>query len=140
MKPVPFDLPDVGIREISGKLYVEIPYLALKITGGLLGEFDKDEQVIKIEFDALDEVNLKRGVARDNIILHPKKPELLEVVPGNHNDNRASFVARCDGQRHPIIKNNDMKMTSAVYLSCPKNRAKFNCYRSIVQRYRSDSC
>ncbi len=86
MNPVPFDLPDVGLREISGMLYVEMPYLVFEVTDGLLGEFDKDKQVIKIELNALDEVSLKLGVVRDKIIIRPKKSDLLEVIPGNYND------------------------------------------------------
>lgn len=81
---VPFDLPDDGLIEIKGEAYLEGEFLVLVVTSSLMGEFNKDQQIIKIEPNALVEVRLERGIVRDKIYLRPKKRELLEVVPGTY--------------------------------------------------------
>jgi hypothetical protein len=85
MRPIPFELPDTGLREITGKLYVEEPYLVFEVTDGLLGAFDKENQVIKIEIDALDEIHFKKGIVKDKLYIRSKKRDLLDAMPGKYD-------------------------------------------------------
>ena len=85
MKPIPFELPDVGLREINGKVFLEDGFLVLKLQDAFLGEFDKDKKEIRIEPAALSQVRLDKGVLKDRLVLRPADERLLEAVPGDHD-------------------------------------------------------
>lgn len=84
MPGIPFHLPDEGLREISGKIFLDDEYLILEVQDALMGEFDKEHQVIKVDPAALDEIHLERGVVRDRLFIRPRKNDLLEAMPGKH--------------------------------------------------------
>ena len=86
MKSIPFTLPELngGLTEITGRLYEEEEFLVLDVETALLGEFDKEGQVIKIEPAALRDIELDKGVFKDKLRLWPKKRTLLEALPGNY--------------------------------------------------------
>ena len=84
MQGIPFTLPDIGLREIKGKIYLDEEYLILDVEDALMGEFDTEHQVIKIEISALKEIRLERGLFRDKLCLRPKKDELLTAIRGNY--------------------------------------------------------
>lgn len=84
MNSIPFQLPDIGLREISGTLSLDDEFLIFDVEDALVGEFDKDQFVIKIEPRALDAIRLARGIVRDRICVRPKKRDLLAVMPGEY--------------------------------------------------------
>ena len=86
MRPIPFQLPDLhgGLTEIKGNLYLDDEFLVFDLETALLGEFDKEHQVIKIEPRALAEIRLDPGVFRDRLCVRPKKRDLLTAMPGTY--------------------------------------------------------
>lgn len=83
---VPFQLPDtnMGFTENSGLLYLEDEFLVFDINSGLQGIVKGDGQIIKIEVQALAAVRRVHGTMKDALYIRPKKPQLLDVVPGEH--------------------------------------------------------
>lgn len=86
MERIPFQLPDIGLREIHGKLSLDEEFLVFEVEDALIGEFDKEQSVIKVEPGALREVRLDRGIIRDRISIVPKGDELLTVMPGDYDE------------------------------------------------------
>lgn len=84
MLRIPFSLPDVGLREVNGLVYVEDGYLKIRLKDAFLGEFDEDRRTIQVEPDALRSLDLRRGLLRDRLVIVPWRSELLEAVPGEH--------------------------------------------------------
>jgi hypothetical protein len=84
MNRIKFTLPEVGLREISGLVYLEDGYLVLKVEDALMGEFDVDEEIIKVEPQALEYVRMRTGLLRDRLVIKPKRATLLDLVPGKH--------------------------------------------------------
>ena len=80
----PFDLPDIGLREISGTLSVDDEFLVFRVQDALIGEFDKEHFVIKVELRALQAVRFDRGIIRDRMCIRPKKRDLLAAMPGQY--------------------------------------------------------
>ncbi|MBT8402081.1 MAG: hypothetical protein KJO98_16515 [Rhodothermia bacterium] len=85
MRPIPFNLPDVGFREINGKVYVEDGFLVIRLSDALFGEFDKEKREIRIEPAALAQVRIDRGLLKDRLVLRPEDDRLLEAIPGDHD-------------------------------------------------------
>lgn len=84
MKHIPFKLPDIGLREVTGTVYLEDGYLVLQVQDALLGLLDKDTELIKIEPQALDAIYVKPGIFKDRLVVAPRKMDLLELIPGKH--------------------------------------------------------
>ncbi|MBT3448745.1 MAG: hypothetical protein HOE73_06565 [Bacteroidetes Order II. Incertae sedis bacterium] len=84
MNRIEFTLPDVGLREIEGFVWIEDGYLVLEVTDKLLGLVDTDTNLIKIEPNALADLHIKHRPFKDRLVLSPKKIDLLEAVPGKH--------------------------------------------------------
>ena len=84
MNRLAFTLPEVGLREVKGFVYVDDGYLVLEIQNALLGVLDVDKELIKIKPNALADLRIKRGLFVDRLVLMPKRPELLTLVPGDH--------------------------------------------------------
>lgn len=84
MTRIPFELPDVGLREIKGLLSTEDEFLVLELENAFLGEWDKDYETVKIELGALEEVRIEQRVARVWLVLRPKRADLLRALPGKH--------------------------------------------------------
>lgn len=84
MNRIPFTLPDVGLREIEGMVWVEDGYLVIQLSNKLLGIVDEDREVIKIEPSALRDIDLRKRPFKDRLVLTPKKHDLLDVIPGKH--------------------------------------------------------
>ena len=85
MSSIPFQLPDVGLREIAGKLYLDEDFLTFYVEDALVGEFDKEQHVIKVEPSALQEVWLDHGVVQDRLYIRPKRDDLLKAMPGQYS-------------------------------------------------------
>lgn len=86
MNSIPFRLPDVGLREISGVVYLDQEFLVLEVEDALLGEVDREEQTVKVEPSAVQEIRLDRSVLGDKLCIRPKKRDLLRVMPGTYTD------------------------------------------------------
>lgn len=84
MNRVAFSLPDVGLREIRGLVFVDEEFLVLRIEDSLVGLADKKTHVIKLLPSALEDVSVRRGLASDRLVIRPKRSELLDIVPGQH--------------------------------------------------------
>ena len=85
MDRIPFTLPDInyGLTEITGFLYLEQEFLVFEVETAVFGEFDKEQRIIKVEPSALEAVYLERGWLKDQLLIRPKKRELLEALPGD---------------------------------------------------------
>lgn len=84
MPGIPFTLPDMGLREISGTIHLLDGMLVFDVVDALAGGFDKDHQVIKVAPSAIDEITLDRRLVRDRLFIRPKKDDLLKAMPGTH--------------------------------------------------------
>ena len=84
MSRIPFQLPDVGLREIRGKIFLDEEFLVFEVEDALMGEFDKEFQVIKVEPKALEEITLNRGFFRDQLLIRPKQHDLWRAMPGKY--------------------------------------------------------
>ncbi|MGB0649396.1 MAG: hypothetical protein ACPGQT_00630 [Rhodothermales bacterium] len=89
MTRIPFTLPDVGLREIEGMVWVDDEFLVIQLTNKLFGLIDGDTDVIKIEATAIQDIRIQRRPFKDRLVITPKKHELLDILPGKHaNDVR----------------------------------------------------
>lgn len=84
MLRVPFTLPDVGLDEVKGFVYLENGYLVLSLQKVTLGMVEQEPEIFKIEPGALHDVSVKHGLFRDKLVVAPKTMELLDAVPGDH--------------------------------------------------------
>ena len=85
MNSIPFWLPDIdAFTEVKGRVSLDDEFLVLEIETALFGEFDSEEQVIKIEPAALESIHLEEGLIKDHLCLRPKKHDLLQAAPGQH--------------------------------------------------------
>lgn len=83
--PIPFKGSDAGLREIKGTIYTENDeFLVLDVKNALIGDFDKQHQVIKVAPKALHEIRLEPHRFRDRLYIRPKGQDLLDAMPGSH--------------------------------------------------------
>jgi len=92
MNRIKFTLASVGLlelMEVEGIVWIEDGFLVLEIKQSLAGLVDTDNEVVKIEPSALNDIFIQRRWFKDRLVLVPKKRELLDVIPGKHvNDVR----------------------------------------------------
>ena len=104
MNRLEFTLPDVGLREIEGMVWVEDGFLVIQMSNKLLGLVDEDRETIKIEPSALRDIRIQKRPFKDRLVLAPKRRDLLEVVPGNHaNDVRLKIWRTKRSQTEQLI-------------------------------------
>lgn len=84
MERIPFVLPDVGLREISGHLYIENDFLVIELVDALVGEFDKEKKTIEIEPAALQLLELDTGILKDKLVVRTYSSEFLKHIPGDY--------------------------------------------------------
>jgi hypothetical protein len=82
MIPIPFSLPDNGLRERSGTVTVEGDELVVRIEDKLLGLMDSERTTIRIDVNALADVVLRHRPLYDRLIVVPVRPAELDAVPG----------------------------------------------------------
>ena len=103
MTRISFTLPDVGLREIKGMAYVDDDgWLVLKLEDGIAGILDVQTKEVRVEPGALEDVEIRHGLFRDRLVLRPRKPALLDAIPGAHRvsvDLRVSRKQRADLER-----------------------------------------
>ena len=81
---IPFKLPDDGLHEVEGFVYLADGLLVLDMKRAFLGLGEGDRTVVKVAPSALIDVSLARGLMRDKLQIYPRRLELLEAVPGKH--------------------------------------------------------
>lgn len=91
---VPFRLPDTGLREISGVLYLDDEFLIFDVADALVGHFDRKQQVIKVATRALDAIRLDERRFRDRLYVRPRKRDLLDAMPGIHKNEIVLKIRR----------------------------------------------
>lgn len=79
-----FRLPDAGVKEIHGLLYLEDDLLVFDLLMGLSTEFLDDHQLVKIEPPALREIAYSSSLTRAYVRVRPKKDTLLKAIPGDY--------------------------------------------------------
>lgn len=93
---IPFSLAadGFGLTEAKGFLYLEADFLVFDVGTGLPGGAEKEQRIVKVEPAALAEVRLDRGLLRDTLYVRPKRPDLLEALPGRHAEALKLHVQR----------------------------------------------
>ena len=94
MGSVSFQLPDIGLRELHGTLSLDAEFLVFEVEDALVGEFDAERYVVKIEPKALADIRLEEGIIRDQICVRPKKRDLLAVMPGRYAEELPLTISR----------------------------------------------
>lgn len=84
MNRIPFTLPDVGLRELKGLVYIEDGFLVVRLQDALFGILDEEKRRIEIEPGALEELRVEWRFFKDRLILRPRSTTLLDVIPGEH--------------------------------------------------------
>jgi hypothetical protein len=85
MHRIAFTLPEDGLHEVGGVVYLEDGFLVIRVEKKLLGLGDGDPHVIKVEPSAIAAITTQRRFLRkDLLVIRPKKPSLLDLVPGKH--------------------------------------------------------
>ena len=82
MTPIPFTFPDDGFTELKGTVRLEDGYVVVRLQTSLMGEWNKEERMFKIEPSTLEDAELKKGLFRDRVCLVPKNLTLFEDLPG----------------------------------------------------------
>lgn len=100
MNRIPFTLPDVGLREVEGMVWVEDGYLVIQLSNKLFGIIDEDRDLIKIEPSALRDLDLKKRPFKDRLVISPNKRDLLDIIPGNHANDVQLRIWRT--KRHEV--------------------------------------
>jgi len=93
MNRIKFTLPSVGLlelTEVEGMVWVEDGFLVLEIKQSLAGLVDTDNEVVKIEPDALKEIYLQRRLFKDRLVLVPKKNRLAKRDTGQTCKRRST--------------------------------------------------
>lgn len=84
MLRIPFSLPDVGLDEVNGMVWVNEGFLVVSVRSSLMGLTDTDKELIQIEPAAVADLSLKKGLFRDKLVITPKSTQLLDMIPGKH--------------------------------------------------------
>ncbi len=101
MNRIPFTLPDDGLRELKGLVYIDEGFLIVKVESSLFGFLNKQQETVKIEAGALEDLLIKRGPFKDRLVIKPLGVELLDAIPGNHVDE---VILRVSKWRHAKLK------------------------------------
>ena len=93
---VPFQLADtsMGLKEHSGLLYLDDEFLVFEVQSGISGGSKSDQQIVKIEPNALVSLRLEHGMVKDTLYVQPKKKTLLSVMPGCYKDALKLSIAK----------------------------------------------
>lgn len=84
MNRIKFTLPDVGLREVKGLVYVHDGHLVLEVEDAIVGLVDTDKTTIEIEPEAVKRLYVKPGLFKHKLVIEPYGPELLDALPGQH--------------------------------------------------------
>lgn len=94
MDRVPFSLPEVGLREVKGFVYLDDEFLVIEVESAVLGLADRERTTVKVAPSALESVRFTRGLFRDRLRIKPEKVDLLKTIPGDHATEIALRIPR----------------------------------------------
>lgn len=94
MDRIPFSLPDVGLREVKGFVYLDDEFLVIEVVSAVLGLTDRERTTVKVAPSALRSVHFEPGLFRDRLHVVPEKVDLLQTIPGDHINEVALRVPR----------------------------------------------
>ena len=95
---IPFSLPDEGLDEIEGFVWIDDGCLVIDLESKFLGLIKRDRKTIKVVPTALHDVTLATGLIRDKLRILPKRLDLLEAMPGK---NPREVVLRVNRKHRP---------------------------------------
>lgn len=83
---IPFETPDIhhGFSEGKGFVYLDDEFLVFEVRIHTLGLFEQEAQVIKVEPAVIEAIRLERGLFSDKLCIRPRKIEVLDAIPGDH--------------------------------------------------------
>jgi hypothetical protein len=84
MARIPFKLPDVGLNEIKGLVYVDGDRLVIRYGSSLVGLFETESDEVVIEWGELEDLRIEKGLFKDRLVISPLGVELLDRIPGQH--------------------------------------------------------
>lgn len=84
MHRLAFTLPEVGLNEVGGLVYLEDGFLVLRVVEKMLGLSEGEPHVIKVEPSAIAALFAEKKLFGMRLVIRPKKPSLLDLVPGDH--------------------------------------------------------
>lgn len=85
MARIPFTLPDVGLKEVKGLVFVDSGQLVVRIEASYLGMIDADKEELRLDPGELDDLEIKSGLFRDRLVITPWDIEVLDRIPGLHS-------------------------------------------------------
>ena len=84
MDRTPFKLPDNGLTEVYGFVYLDDEFLVIDLRTSLAGIGKEHRELIKLAPTALAEVGFSTGLFHDKLRIQPNRFDLLDMVPGKH--------------------------------------------------------
>ena len=90
---LPFSLPDAGISEVKGGLYLESDYLVLEVVSGLPGVTRSRTRRVEIALEAVESIRFESGLRKDSIFLDCGA-RMLEAIPGHHAGELRMRISR----------------------------------------------
>lgn len=99
---LPFSLPDAGVSEVKGVLYLESDHIILEVVSGLPGVTESQTMRVRIALEAIDALGFENGVIKDSIFLDSSE-EILEVIPGRHTGQLRMRVRRRHRQDSELL-------------------------------------
>jgi hypothetical protein len=94
MGRIPFKLPDEGLREIKGLVFVDGGKLVIKVESAIIGLIGKEKLTVTVPAGALEDMYLKKGWFKDRLVIRPLEFDVLDTVPGEHVDQLELKVSR----------------------------------------------
>ncbi|HUF08962.1 MAG TPA: hypothetical protein VMO47_06565 [Rhodothermales bacterium] len=84
MSRIPLRLPDVGLNEIEGLVFIDGGQLVIRFGSSLLGLFDTDKDEMRVSPGELEDLRIKHGLFKDRLVVTPMDVDVLDRIPGKH--------------------------------------------------------
>jgi hypothetical protein len=83
---IPFELNEVhhGFSEAEGIMYLEPGFLVFEFTVSILGLFKRRPETVKVALSVIEDLRLERRFRKDRLFLRPRRSQVFEAIPGNH--------------------------------------------------------
>ena len=94
MDRTPFKLPDNGLDEVYGFIYLDDEFLVIDLRTSMAGIGKEHRELIKLAPTALAEVRFSTGIFQDKLHIQPNRFDLLDLVPGKHERDVALRIPR----------------------------------------------
>lgn len=94
MDRTPFKLPDNGLDEVYGFVYLDDEFLVIDLRTSMAGIGKEHRELIKLAPNALAEIRFTTGLFHDKLHIQPNRFDLLDMVPGKHEREVALRIPR----------------------------------------------